>query len=297
MRCDAIVFIEACCYYVWERCCVASHALGASLFSLFQRNLPDLSSAPSLAPRKIRVGGVENLGNSCIFSAMLQDFAALPASHDALLSAPLQQGLQEPTARFVTRLAIQQRLSSCIQRIRSGLLVEYSEITALASELQNLGWKGHLSSAWSCFLYRLAPSLFSLPHFSVHELYEMTLSCLLEQVSTAPYRMVLTRKQDTRPFFEFFVSHREYSRATQPTLWRVAVDTPPAALEEQFQLGTCLFSLQVIHAYRDTPYGKHVVVYRRHEGEWISCNDADITQSAPSAQDTIYTMIYESHMV
>lgn len=290
MHCDVIAFAQATCLQLWEQCIAG----GSALLSLFQRNIPDLAHPHSLADRTIQVGGVENTGNSCIFSAMLQDFAALPQIYDLLLSSPLSKGPDEPAPRFAAREAMQQNLWCCVEDIRSGKRVEHAQVRTLAEQLQGLGWQGHLSSAWRCFLNRLAPSIFPLPHFSVYELYEKTLHCLLEQVDEAPLQIVLTGKQDSRPFSEFFATHSEFSKMDAPSLWRVAVNASPDVLEEQFQIEDWEFSLQVVHAYQMTPSGKHVIIYRKSDEEWICCNDAQITQAAPSAADTIYTVVYES---
>lgn len=225
---------------------------------------------------------------------MLQDFAALPQIYDSLLSSPLQKGLNESATRFAVRQAAQQTLQRCVDSIRSGKKVEHIEVKALAGQLQELGWQGHLSSAWRCFLHRLAPSFFPLPHFSVYELYEKTLHCLLEQVLSAPLQIVLTGKEDSRSFSEFFASHSELSKMRAPTLWRVSLNASPASMDEKFQIGSWEFSLRLVHAYQMTPSGKHVVVYRKSEGEWVCCNDTEITHAAPSATDSIYTVVYES---
>lgn len=290
MRCDAIAMVQTICLQLWEQC----SSFDSAVFSLFQPNIPGLAHSHSMTHRKFRIGGVENTGNSCIFSVMLQDFAALPQIYDSLLSRPLQKGLKESEARFATRQVVQRSLYRYIQNIRSGKQVEQTDIKILAEQLQSLGWQGHLSSAWRCFLHRLAPSLFPLPFFSVYELYETTLHCLLEQVAFLPLQIVLTGKQDSGSFFDFFASHPEFSKRRSQTLWRVSLNVSPAFLEKRFQIGSWEFSLKVVHAYKNTSFGKHVVVYRQVEGEWICCNDTQITQAVPSASDTIYTVVYES---
>lgn len=290
MRCDAIALVQTICLQLWEQ----YSSFGSALFSLFQRNVPDLAHSHSMTHRNFRIGGVENTGNSCIFSVMLQDFAALPQVYDSLLSSPLQKGLTEPENRFALRQDVQKSLYRCIQNIRSGKQVEQTDIKILAHQLQSLGWQGNLSSAWRCFLHRLAPSLFSLPYFSVYELYETTLQCLLEQASFLPLQIVLTGIQPSGSFSDFFASHPEFSKTRLQTLWRVSLNESPTFLEERFQIGSWEFSLKVVHAYKNTSFGKHVVVYRQVEQEWICCNDTQITQSFPSASDIIYTVVYES---
>lgn len=295
MRCHIIAFVHTSCLQAWGQCKVHCRAFGSTVLSLFQRNIPDLSHSHSMAERTVQIGGIENMGNSCIFAVMLQDFAALPHVYDPLLFTSVQQGLNESQERFVIREAVQQNLRCCIANIRAGGRVRYTEIRRLAEQLQKLGWQGHPSSAWRYFLYRLAPSLFPLPHFDVYPLYETTLNCLLEQKSSFP--MVLTGKKDARSFSTFFASHAQFSTMSCPTLWRVALDASPTVLEEQFQIDSWQFSLQILHASRNTSYGKHVIVYRKNEGEWICCNDTEVTCTAPSAQDNIYMAVYESRLV
>jgi hypothetical protein len=143
------------------------------------------------------------------------------------------------------------------------------------------------------FLTSLSSKSFSLPYFSVYELYETTLHCLLEQASFLPLQIVLTGKQDTGSFSDFFAFHPEFSKTRSQTLWRVSLNASSTFLEERFQIGSWEFSLKVVHAYKNTSFGKHVVVYRQVEEKWICCNDTQITQSVPSASDIIYTVVYE----
>lgn len=293
MHCGVIILAQTICLQLWEQC--SSFCL--ALFSLFEQNVSDLTHSHSMGERKVRIGGVENTGNSCIFSAILQDLAALPQIYDALLSSPLQRGLKESESRFATRLAVQKILYSSILNIRAGKQIEQKEIKALAERLQNLGWQGHLSSAWRCFLHRLAPNLFSLPLFSIYELYETTLYCLLEEAPFFSQQIVMTGKLEPGSCSDFFASHPEFGKTSPHTLWRVALNTPLTDLEESFQIGSLEFSLRLVHAYRNTEFGKHVVVYRKSKEEWICCNDTQITPSAPSALDTIYTVVYESRQL
>lgn len=292
MRCNGVAPAGVSWLQLREQC----RAFSSTLLSLFQRHVLCLTCGHSLAHRTIRIGGVENVGNSCIFSTMLQDFAALPQIYDSLFSTPLQRGLNEPATRFAARQAVQRMLWRCVEKIRSGQKVRHAEVRALADLLQKLGWRGHFSSAWRCFLHRLAPGLFSLPHFSVYELYEKTLHCLVGQMSSIPLQVVLTGKPNSLPFSAFFASHPEFPRMRVPSLWRISLNTSPALMEENFQIGLWKFSLRLVHAYRNTPSGKHVIVYRKSGEEWVCCNDTQITRAAPSATDSIYTVVYESRL-
>lgn len=290
MCCGLITFAQATCLQLWEQC----RAIGSALLSVFQRNVPDLTCNHTLSHRKVRVGGVENTGNSCIFAAMLQDFATLPQIYDSLLYSFPRKGPEELESRFIVRQTMHQCLVRNVEKIRSGKQVEHAEVRTLAEQLQRLGWQGHLSSAWRCFLHRLAPGIFTLPHFNVYELYERTLNCLLEQKPLAPMQIIFTGKENTRSFSGFFASHPQFSKMDIPVLWRVSLNTSLTSLEERFQIGVWEFSLRIVHAYRMTPAGKHVVVYRKCEEEWVCCNDTQTTLAIPPATDNTYMVVYES---
>ncbi len=266
MHCSWLAYGQAGGLYFWEQC----RACGSVLLSIFQSTVPDLSPRLSLSHRTIQLGGIENTGNSCVFSVMLQELAALPQIYDSLL-VPSEQPLQECLLR-------------CVRSIRSGTRVSQAEVHALAAQLQKLGWQGSLSSAWRCLLSRLAPQLFPLPLLDASDLYQKTLGYLLEQAESVPRQFILADKE--------FQPHLE----KHPSLWRVPLTNSPRLLEEQFQAGPLLFSLRVIHAYRTTPFGKHVVVYRQQEGEWICCNDTEITRHPPLPTDTLYEAIYASDL-
>lgn len=290
IQCDPLTWMRSSVLFLYDRC----WDFASRLFLIFERCVSTFPSNPTLTHRTITVGGVENTGNSCIFAAILQDFAALPHVYDPLLLSPLKKSSDETELRFVTRQAMQQCLRHCIGKIRSGNLVEDAEVRNLAEHLQHLGWQGHLSSAWHCCLSRLAPGLFPVSHFGVYDLYEKTLKYLLPQNPQFLGKIVLAGKEDTRSFSEFFASHPELQKGNLQKLWRIALNQPPATLEEHLVVGSRAFSLQVVHAFRTTPLGKHVVVYRKVEGEWICCDDTQITRAAPAASDHIYTVVYES---
>jgi hypothetical protein len=229
---------------------------------------------------------------------LLQEFATLQHLYHSLLSQPLQKCTAEPESRFAARKGLQESLNSCLNHINSGQRVTQTQIKELAKHLQTLGWQGQLSSVWRYYLHCLAPTLFSLPLFSIYELYETILGCLLAGNPFNPLKIHLTGKEDTDGISSFFESKSKLIDSPAPILWRVALSKPSSPLPElSFRIKSSEFSLSVIHAYRDTWLGRHVVVYRRSQEGWICCNDTKITHAAPSASDTIYTVVYESHPV
>lgn len=262
----------------------------ASLFSLFQKAAPVSSdSSGSLSPRKITIGGVENVGNSCIFSVLLQEFAALPALYDALLLTPLVQGETESSDRFKARQDLQRSLYASVQKIRNSKTVGSCEIRHLVATLQSLGWEGKLPSFWQRLLHRIFPSLFPLPFFGAHKLYDDVLGLLLETFPTC-LPLSLDSKENNRDFPSFF----EKRECRKNMLWKVALNGFAPPLEEQFAIGEVQFTLRLVLAYQNSRYGNHVVAYHKVEDTWICCSDLEITRVSSLPTDNVYGVVYES---
>lgn len=276
------------CTRMWEEC----KRTAASLFGLFQKAVAHLTICHASIPltdRKITVGGVENVGNSCIFSTMLQDFAAEPEFYDTLFTAPLQQGTEDRN-RFARRTELQKLLYSCIQEVRSGRLVKRTEIKRLSHLLQKLGWEGHLVTSWRLFLHRIAPTLFPLPIFSPHTLYDTVLS-LFAEASSSAHRIVLMAKDPNIPLQTFIEQSLSFRDTPHTVLWKIAIDNNvEQQLPQQFQLQGHQFTLKLVHVCQHN----HVQVYRKHNESWICCNDAEITPVAAPPTRNVYSVVYES---
>ena len=279
------------CLYFWQ----PLESFCRSLFALFQKTLFCCPQGSSLADRQIKIGGVENTGNSCIFSVMLQDFACLPQVYDVFLQYPLQKSDEEDEQRYQNREALRQSLYRSIVEIRSGVRVEKKEIEEIASHLQTLGWTGNLGTLWQRFLHWVAPCIFSLPQFSAYELYEKTLALLVAGQSSE-YQIVFLQKEDVEISFpQFFANRTEVQKCYYPLLWRV---TPKehrvARLDTSFVVNGRQFSLKCIHAYQETSSGKHVIAYRPYEGQAVCCDDTSISAVETLPLDHLYTLVYES---
>lgn len=272
----------------------------SSLLSVFKKGLPCFFEPRSLSTRKLFLGGVENSGNSCIFSSLLQDFAALPEVYDSFLFRPIRQGENEDQGHFELREQLQQTLAYSVSEIRAGFTVKKSEIETLASLLQALGWKGFLAPLWRQWLHRLAPSIFSSILHSPLELYEKAFSLLAEtfddQKVGAAHHIVFSAKEDARlPFSHYFQARPEIKNKIDRFLWRVVPqDHAQLKLEENFRIQKQQFSLKLIHAYQKNSSGNHTVVYRNLGSEWICCNDTVIRKVDTLPIKNIFTVVYES---
>ena len=143
-----------------------------------------------LHSRKVTSGGVASIGNSCILSVLLQEFAACSKAYDVFLRTPLHQRPAESPEIFEQRREAQQILKDSVDRIRRGVCVEAQEVESLFQILHQLGWEGFLSSVWSRFFYWIAPNCFPLPQFSVQGLYHKVLEVLEGDIEQIPLRFV-----------------------------------------------------------------------------------------------------------
>jgi hypothetical protein len=282
------------CLQLWEQCKNSAF----SLFGLFLKAIASMEYVPVSAPlanRKIAIGGVENVGNSCIFSTMLQDMAAEPAFYDTFFTTQLQQG-SDDNGRFTLRRELQGHLLYCITKIREGNLVKKQEVRRLANLLQQLGWGGHLVSAWRLFLNRIAPSLFPIPLFSPYKLFD-TILALFSEVSHPSHRIVLMAKSREISFEKLIETSDAFHESQPNTLWKIAVDPKENPnLPEQFELHECQFTLKLVHHLQETPRGNHVLAYRKHNEGWVSCDDTQVEAVKSLPTSNIYSVVYESRL-
>jgi hypothetical protein len=274
-----------------------------SLFELFQKAIspnsePNLSFS-SLSHRNIKVGGVENSGNSCVLSALLQELAALPDFYDLFLTTSLQQGVAEPKSIFLSRNELQAHLKHCVNLVRSGDQVSKKDVCRLSALLMQLGWQHEVPYSRR-ILHQWAPTIFPLPLANPYELFERVLalfsedSSLINQIDL--HQIALLSRNSSVSQRQFFEQSPILENTTKPILWRIAEDPDVTMnLEENFQIKNRIFSLKVVHVCQDTPRGKHVVVYRKEGGHWIYCNDARLCQAPALPLTNIYAVVYDSH--
>lgn len=308
-----LAFVQTDCYSYFSQCREKSGSCLTALYCLFQRALSTVPHAsrffsspasPPLVNRSIKVGGIENAGNTCTFSTLLQEFAAEYNFYNVFFIAPLQIAKEETKEHFGLRKQLQEHLCLCVKEIRAGMTVKRESIIRLSNLLQKLGWNECSVSLWRIFLHKIAPTLFPIPLPSPYKLYDKVIS-LFSEAYDPSRQIVLLNKDSEVSFTQLFEQYLKTSESRKEsnehpnnithTLWKVCVDPANNILpQEQFQIQEHRFTLKLVHAWYETPHGKHVVVYRKSEERWICCNDAQINEleSLPSHQ--IYAVVYES---
>jgi hypothetical protein len=256
----------------------------SSLFSIFERKVSVIANT-SGSQRTYTLGGVENCGNTCIFSSLLQDFAALPEAYNIFLNSPSAH------EKF------RQHFKSAIENIRAGKTVKKEEVVKLASLLRSLGWEGRVvSSLWRRWLHRLLPCIFSPVYFSPYALYEIVFKNLIAISAVSTHQFVFAGKENRKlPFSQYFQSRAEIKNSKDRFIWRVVPKGGSVPhLEENFQEGQQQFTLKIVHVYQKTFSGKHVLVYRKLGNEWVCCNDTKITAVKKLPTKNIYAVVYAS---
>jgi ubiquitin C-terminal hydrolase len=241
------------------------------------------------------MSGVENAGNTCVLSSLLQELASLGGYYDVLFNTQLDQAKQESTDDFASRKALQKALKAAIEHLRSGRVVSASDVQEITRLLLALGWqKDTISSVRKC-LHAWLPKLFFVPLSDPLELFEKIVSLFPEaQHSTKQVALACkTAGVSIRTLFE------KSPLLDTSSLWRVAATfDAEEPLEEECTVGSRQFSLKLVHVRKETIGGYHVTVYKKQDKEWLCCDDAQISieKIAPLASQ-IYALVYESRCV
>ena len=178
-----------------------------SLIEIFRRVvLCTAEPLPSFIPlhlRDIKVGGVENTGTSCTLSVLLQEWAAFPEFFDQFLNAPIEKREDESEHFFQNRRSLQACLHRCVGLLRSGQLVEKSEVCQLTKHLGMLGCLNESITPVQLFFHGLFPDIFKLPMTSPKSLYEKVLA-LFSDISNVTNQVALLARISPVSLHELF---------------------------------------------------------------------------------------------
>lgn len=264
--------------------------------SQIQQPLPSYSP---LSSHHLRIGGVENVGGSCIISVLLQEWAACPDYFDQLLKFPLEQGLEESHSLFCSRVQLQQHLLHCLTELRLGHLIDKPTIHQLIQLLHEQGCEIKSPTIIKTILHKYFPQLFQTPFTDPRELLLQVLRIFVE-VPITKYRIVAVDRDPSISHVQLFTQIVKTHGLVGSILFRVSEDyTVNMKLENFFSIENRHFTLKTLSVCEETRWGKHVVVYRKEEDRWVYCSDNKIcfvdTKHLPFKN--IYAVVYESQEV
>lgn len=266
---------------LWEGCVIFSNLFHISLFSK--------SNHLTLSHRNIKMGGVENAGNTCILSVLLQEIAALPSFYDPLLKTTLKLNNGESESHFQDRKNLQQQLNLCAKALRANQVINKKTICYLSKLLLRLDWQKETSTYWRRLLHQFAPNLFSLPMSDPHDLYDKLLS-LFQEISSTSHRIVLLGKKSNENYRNVF-EKSAFINLKENILWRLAQN--PSATnspEETFKINNRIFTLKLVQ----TCTNQHVVIYRKEMDRWICCDDVRAYPVKILPNSNIHLLVYSS---
>lgn len=235
----------------------------------------NFETTANLSKRAITVGGVQNVGNTCVLSTMLQEFAT-----DECYDVFFKTQRNNPLHSAINR---------CIEEIREGKTVQKAEIRNI---FRLLGRQEELLSYWKIqwkqLLHQIAPFLFPPPAFTVnpHELYTLIALALFTEETT---KRIVISTQDTALSLPQFIEKSPSFQEADESLWRI---TDPKIEEkplEEFRVKNLQFLLKVVHVRQDN----HVIVYRKSGKSWICCNDEKVSEVDSLPAKNIYGLVYE----
>lgn len=266
------------------------------LFELFKRVVYTPSSChESFQPyREITVGGIKNVGNTCIFSVLLQEFAALPSYYDFFLSTSLVRRQDEAESEFLQRKILQEHLRDCIRKIRSGQTVTSEEMHPVALLALQLGWQHHDMTLLHRVLYRWAPTIFPMPPADPTSLHLFLLNVISDSPETP---LIVGLGKRTVTYQEAFENSSIMQSCQDVALCRIihseAQIKETVILPERIETQNRQYSLQLVHVFKETGIG-HVIVYRKVNDQWLCCDDANVYAVKALPPTDIYTVVYAS---
>lgn len=260
--------------------------------SLFTHALPLPQPLPTsdspLLHKIIKIGGVQNAGNTCVLSVVLQEFAAFPDYYDIFLNASLVQDHNESEFDFSKRQQTQKLLNELVHKIRSGITVNTEEIDPLCEALIHFGWeaskclKGGYTESNPCKLYDLILSLFS-------------------EATTETHQIALLARPLTVNLQEFIQSTSILSDSQDHILWRILEEdesnSESSIFPDYFELQQRKFYLQMLYVAQKTSKISHVKVYRKVHDHWYCCNDGRVSKVNKPISKDIYMAVYDSSRV
>lgn len=262
---------------------------GSILTHLFKRAVQaSVQPSEKKLAQRVSIGGVENGGNTCTISVLLQEMAALPEYYDQFLFSPLKREPSESNAQFALRTKLQACFRDCISTIRKGELVKREAMHTITTTMVKLGWQKSTLPFWRKWLHVQAPHIFSLPLSYSYGLYEFVLQlypeirniALMARISESSYQQLFQNS----PFIE---SHAHL-------LCRVKEDrNKTITLEKTITVGKRRFTLEAIHVSLPTPRGIHAVIYRKTGDQWFLCNDTNVQAVENPPSKHISMLIYK----
>lgn len=236
-----------------------------------------------LKSKKWSVGGIENAGNSCFISVVLQEFANFPEVYDQLFSKNFEGN----------KNILQQSLLKIINNIRSGSPTRATHITHLRALLKKNGWQEPSFSRIKRILHRIFPRLFPLPTGGPFELYEKILhlfnmsSDSIVLIDDNPTNLKEKLYSVDKRFQEISISKEMKERS----LYRIWLPlNHQYAFSDIIETKTHRFTLRQIHY---SPKKDHIATARKIGSHWLHINDNLVIPGKRPEENQAVLLIYE----
>lgn len=289
-----------------------------TLTALFHRTISALThcfkgQSSSLSSRLIGIAGIQNAGNTCVLSVLIQDLSSETHFTDFMLGKTLRKVPEESPAKFETRLKLQAHLKRCVDKNRNGKLITRSEMRQLRQYLCDAGWDEPVQPIWQRILNDISSHLFPPRQARPFHLYH-TLRILFEEkdykypnvseglyktwdASSAHAQAPIVHAEytpDTSGPLQKYLAALPLNDRAERVLWRIRNIgyMKLTHLPERVETGTHTFVLKQIHIHQKN----HVMLYRKVDRQWINCNDDTLSQAKSLPEDGIYALIYEARV-
>jgi hypothetical protein len=225
--------------------------------------------------------GVENAGNTCTFSVLLQEFSCFPDYYEPLLRS--------------ADIRLKAVFTSCIETLKHRT-VQRNTIHLLAHLYFKLVPFDDTFSTLQIFLNNYFPNFIDLPAISPYKLYESFLS-FFPEVSLTSHKIVWLSKEPSETVQDVIRTSQSIHDITSRILWRIAIDkNEQISVEEHFEINKRSFSLKLALCCLERSKQFHVVAYHKKKDYWVLCDDEKISVETQIPRQRIYTLIYDSEL-
>jgi hypothetical protein len=242
-----------------------------SLSSLFAKSIfiPKASLQEGLSSR-----GVENLGNTCVFSSLLQELAFCYEYYACFFEKPLEKESDETEEHFVLRQALQGLLKSAVLKLQKEEIVSKEEVRKVFSTLIDLDC-GDIIDAGSQISRRIL-GLYVYSHMDSQKLWHRML-CFLGETNA-----ILDLEGET------FIGN-SLLQNDRRMLCRVAVRDGTFYPEEIKEEGRS-FTQKLVYVCER----KHMTVFCKQAGGWIHYDDEKLGSFKEVSWKDVCMVVYDS---
>lgn len=233
--------------------------------------------------------GVQNGGNSCQLSVLLQEHVAAPEIYDPLWSSPLSKMDGESDFQFEARKKLQTLFRGCVDALKAGQMVNRQSVRKVQHLLYDAGWNGNFPSVIYRILHQIAPRIFRPYQASALELHRIVTRFFQKEIAVT-YSEYTNQVEPLHSFFKGL-----NLTGSQKRLLRISVTSKnETQLLDRYTGNGFNYTLKQINVCQKTLLGHHIVAYRKVGKYWFCFDDDKVKMVDQIPLKGINSVIYEA---